>query len=433
MNVQTAVSSEKSDVTGEQLSSAAFTRVDLGMALALGIAAAIVTLLIANVDPRLFGPLGWDFWFEADLPRELETLTKLDTGRAHVHPIYALLTGAPTYVLFKITGSRETAVVVEMASVSLLGAAALYAAVRLAGGARSLSAACVALYCASGAFLFFHGVAGPYALGGATMVMALAVGTEPLRRRRAAHVIAGALTLGVTVTNWVAALATHWACYRPREAVRLALASFLVVALLAAVQSNLFWGTAQFMRVVGEQSYVMPLDAAHLRNVAVGVFAHSIVAPHVEIGVGSEVPGWSLKSTLTAQGVGLPKDWAGRLALSGWALVLALGAWGAVRPGVARTFRWPLLVTVAAQALIYVKYGRETFLYSAQVAPLLIMLAALGFATPARRALPTLIAITAALCAYHNMGEFRHARALYDAYLANPPPEVLEKLSADED
>jgi hypothetical protein len=409
----------------ERLFSTASTRVDLLIALALGVAAAVVTLLIANVDPRLFGPLGWDFWFEADLPRELDTLTSTAANnyRTKVHPIYPLLTGVPTWVLFRLTGSWTTAIELELAGVSLLAAAALYATVRLAGGTRPLAAACVALYCASGAFLFFHGVAGTYALGGATMIIALAVGTEPLRRHRAAHVIAGALALGVTVTNWIASLATAAACHRPREALRLALASFLVVALLAAVQSNLFSRTGAFMQLVSEQRFTVPLDATRLRNVAVGMLAHSIVAPHAELGVGSEGDEPE-RTTLTAQGARLPEDLAGRLALAAWGALLAIGAWGAVRPGVVGTFRWPLLVTLAAQVVIYLKYGRETFLYSAHAAPLLIVFAALGLATPVRRALPALIAITAALCAYHNVGELRHARALYDGYLANPPPEA---------
>ncbi len=400
---------------------------DLWIAVILGTAAAALTFFIANTDSRLFGSLGWDFWFETDLRRELMTLTdrRYDNYRTSVHPIYPLLTGVPTIALSRLTGSREFAVTFEMAAVSFFAAALLYSTLRLAGAARSLSVACVALYCASGGFLFFHGVATTYALGGATMVLALAMGTEPLCRRPIPHVIAGSLTLGVTVTNWVASLATSWACYRPREAVRLALGSFLIVALLAAVQSNIFSRSGPFMQVVGEGRYTVPLDGSHLRNVAIGLFVHSIVAPHAQLQYGAEVDSKPLQRIMTAQGTGLPSDLVGRLALIGWALLLALGIWGAMRSTVARSFRWPLLLTIAAQFLIYLTYGRETFLYAAHVAPLFVMLAALGFATPARRVMPALTIITAVLCAQHNAGEFRHARQLHEAYLADPSSGVL--------
>jgi hypothetical protein len=95
------------------------------------------------------------------------------------------------------------------------------------------------------------------------LVAILAAAAIPYGRWPAAVVVASAISLSITVTNWMAGLVAALLSQPWRQAIRLSIYAFALVALLTPVQYALFPTAGQFLNIRDEKRYV---TADHVRS-----------------------------------------------------------------------------------------------------------------------------------------------------------------------
>jgi hypothetical protein len=75
-----------------------------------------------------------------------------------------------------------------------------------------------------------------------------------------------------------------------------------------------------------------------------------------------------------------------------------------------------LALTIFCQLILHIVYGPETFLYAPQFGPLLVIFAALGSFTRARRLVLTLTTLLIIFASINNAILFKHAASFYDRH-----------------
>ena len=108
--------------------------------------------------------------------------------------------------------------------------------------------------------------------------------------------------------------------------------------------------------------------------------------------------------------VGSGSRW-GALAVGLWIALLALGLRGALGARPQRPFVLILGVTIIAQFVLHLVFGRETFLYALHFAPLLVIVAAFGTLTSQRRLVRILAAALVVCAGINNLRQFDRAVA----------------------
>lgn len=391
----------------------ALARTDFAlMALLGGLAAAMSLYLgaqVENVVRREF----MNFWFGADSPRIFENLTDRSSNhyRTSVHPLFSLLVAAPALVLVKVLGiSAVKAVLGLYAVAAALAAGLLYVAVRLFTPV--LDAAIYSmLFLASAAFVFWFGVPESFAWGSVSMLLAIVVAIGiPYGRGSAAVVMASALSMSMTVTNWMAGLIAAWVSQPWPRAVRLSIYAFALVAVLTPVQDLVFPSAGKFLNLRQERRYVSAKHAFDATGTAANLLINSMVAPRPRQ---VERKGATPHSQLTSENGSL--DGAGKLAAAAWMGMLLMGLWALSRESIDRRLRLTIGLTLLGQLGLHLLYGDEPFLYAAHYTPLLILLSALASATPARRFALALAVIVVLAGGFNNLGRFSEAAAMLNS------------------
>lgn len=391
----------------------ALARTDFALMALLGMLAALMSLYLGaqleNVVRREF----MNFWFGADSPRIFENLTDRSSNhyRTSVHPLFSLLVATPTLVLVKVLGiSALQAVLGLYAVAAALAAGLLYIAVRLFTPA--LDAAVYSmLFLASAAFMFWFSVPESFAWGGVSVLLAIVVAIGiPYGRWPAAVVIASALSMSMTVTNWMAGLIAAWVSQPWRRAVSLSIYAFALVAVLTPVQDLIFPSAGKFLNVREERHYVTADHALDATGNAANLLISSMVAPRPRL---VERHGAKPHSQLTSKYGSL--DAAGKVAAVAWMGMLLMGLWALSRESIDKRLRLTIGLTLFGQLGLHLLYGDEPFLYAAHYTPLLILLTALTSATPARWFALGLAAIVVLAGGLNNLGRFSEAAAMLNS------------------
>lgn len=386
-------------------------------ALAAAALAALALLFLLTLSrqlpPQLFArEEGLDAWFQADLPRTLTNMVDRQSNhyRTKVHPIASILIHPMVTGLRALWPGSDLQAAMRFAYlVAALWVLFFYALCRVLGSGR-LAAICFSLLAiASAAFQFWFSVPETYAPGSLTILWVLLVAALAVHRPVGDGLLlaASVASLSITVTNWVAGLALA-VVQRPwRRALALSAAAFAIVAAFTVPQRFLYRFAKFFFLGSSEEADYMNLEqSGTVLNKLAGMFWHPISLPEV-LGIASVPPklNW-LTVQLSAPASG---GWAGVLALGLWTVLLLAGVFGLARAPQWRGFAAVLGLTLAAQVLLHLVYGEETFLYAAHFLPLLMAVAV--FAT---RVLPPGLAaamalLAAGLAAFHNAAMYEAA------------------------
>jgi hypothetical protein len=288
--------------------------------------------------------------------------------------------------------------------------AAFYALCRLIG-ARWWEAMCFcALAIGSAAFQFWFSVPETYALSSLSLLLTFLVASIAVHRPVSDRLLiaSSAISLGITVTNWIAGLVLA-AVNRPwRRALRVSVIGFAIVAVISVAQRLIYRLALMFFRGSREEMNYMNLpEAGTWLDKLTGMFWSPMVVPQPQVGdaIPPELNG------LRVQLSPLSTDWPNILALALWTLLLAAGVRGMLRLPRWRPFALVVGVTLASQVMMHFVYGEETFLYAAHFLPMLLAIALFARHSELGRAAPVIALATGGTAALANAQTFSIAAA----------------------
>ncbi|MDM0107897.1 hypothetical protein QTH97_23320 [Variovorax sp. J22R24] len=379
----------------------------------IGLALVLLGGLSRQLPPALYGEHGGDAWFEADIPRVLANMTSMASNhyRTKVHPIASIVTHPIVQGMRAIwPGSDIQAALRFILLVAALWVAAFYALCRLIG-ARWWEAVCFcALAIGSAAFQFWFSVPETFALGSLSLLLTLLVGATAVHRPVSDRLLiaASAMSLSITVTNWVAGLAVA-AANRPwRRALRISAIAFAIIAVIAVVQRLLYRLALMFFLGSREElSYVNLAQSGTPLDKLAGMFWSPILAPLPQV---KEALAPKL-NWVTVQVSPIAADWQGIVSLALWTVLLVAGARGLLRLPQWRRFALVVGVTLASQVVLHLFYGEETFLYAAHFLPLLMVVTVFARHSELGRIAPVMALVAGGMAAFENAETFAFAAA----------------------
>lgn len=397
--------------------------------------AVLLTLVAASVFYTLYGRHDTalltdinDVWFQSDLKRVFENMTdRFARGhyRVKVHPLHSLLTYSPTLLLRKIGFDPLHAVQIVTASIAAVYLLAVYVLLRVIGCARVDAFVFSLLGACSTAALFWLSVPESYGLGATSIVIGLLLAATGTQRRQALwkYVAISALTLSITVTNWMVGILATLTAHTLKRAVFITVIAFSVVALLWGVEKQIFPTAMFFVGDREEGRYLVWPTITRIVSVLDSLLFHTMISPTITVASTTGM-GWPLLSMQTST----PGS-SGVLGIVGvilWSLLLGLGLWALLSSKTSQAIRVALGLTLLGQLGLHTLYGDETFLYSLHFLPLLITVAALSTLThlrvPAMAIALTLIPVAGA----NNWQQFHEAIAL----AASPRHDVKMHMQA---
>jgi hypothetical protein len=406
--------------------------------LAGALAAIAAYLAVVTLDPRFTGPAyGNDVWFEGDLPRIADEMTHrwAAHSRAPVHPLFSLFACAGVYAMRSLHMSPPHAIAALIALGSACWTILLFLVVRAITPSRGEAVLFTAVGATTAAALFWMTVPETYVFGSATMLAALWMLVLAERRTipESWFVVVSAGTLAVTVTNWVAGLVVTAARWPWRRALQISVNAFVLVVALWSVQRAIIPRADFFVGYSNEQRYLGRAETGGPTRILTVLFAHAIVMPPVET---IQKPGRG--KVMSVQSAGLADGGAlRRVALAAWFALFGVGLYGWLRHFRGSRLLRATVIVAAAEVSLNLLYGTETFLYTLNLVPMLIVMAACGTRTRARGVV-SLLALTVLLCGAisnaHALIEGRHFFASTlrptDIVLSPPAPQPRSLVTA---
>ncbi|HQY58182.1 MAG: hypothetical protein WBB60_01050 [Nitrospira sp.] len=387
-------------------------------ALVASFVAGACLLLARSMPSFLFQSM--DFWFEADTLREISNMTRVhdDHYRTSVHPLFSLLTFIPVYLLkHGLATTPLRAVVLVSGVIGGLWAGTSYLLFRLLGCRRPDASVFTLLGLCSASALFWFPVPNSYSWGSLSIMLALVLllCAEQRPFGATAYVIASALTLSFTVTNWMAGLLVTLVRWPWKQAVQLSVNALCVVVLLWGVQKFIFPTAEFFIGHREETEFINHPQSGGVANVLSSIIFHTMVAPDVrfmkdDAYTQAKTDSFRLSERLTFQfsrpGSSGP---LGLLAVGLWSALLLNGLWRLITLKQHLRFRLVLAGLLGFEMLLHLLYGEETFVYSLNFLPLLLAVAALGAISPGRRVVVGLAALLALCAGLNNWQQFQEA------------------------
>ena len=370
------------------------------------------------LNPTLLRQSG--IWFDADNGRVYNNITvrTSDHYRTNVHPLFSLLLHPPVYAVRHVLGrilGLDTATVVRLVVASVAGAwIAIFFVFLRALRCRRLDAALFATLAAcSASTLFWTAVPETYPVGSITLLAALlAVALfEGKRPSPWPFILVSALSLSITITNWMAGIAATAVSFPWRRAVQITVSAFCLVTALWGFQKLLYPSAQFFLGSREEARYMFRTEAGGPRAILTTFVVASMVMPDVRVIEDKTVVETGSRLSVQKSPVGSSGRW-GFAAASVWIALLALGAWALFTLRHYARLRLALGLTLLGQISLHLIYGEETFLYSMHYMPLLVAIASLATLTRARRLALALAGCCIALTAVNNAAEFDRTRRM---------------------
>lgn len=374
-----------------------------------------------SLDDRLFAiPQGNDVWFEADMPTVSDLMLHRwsDHVRNAHHPLFALLTTPPTYVLRPILPPRARVAVVVMFAALCWGAVVF---LLMRGLTESFVDAVTfsVLTFVSAATMFWLPAAETYALGSATLMVPLALLVWDARRRMPdwCYVAASAASLSATTTNWISGVIVPMAARPTRAAIQIVANALVIVICFWIVQVLVIPSVPFFLSADPGRRFLFPDSAGGPLTTMRALWFHSVVMPRLDLVMEQH---WGQRLTVQTSALG-SSGLIGTAATVLWFVLLMAGLVATFARSRSSLAHRALLATLAGQLILYSGYGEETFLYALHVAPLLIACAAASTATRARRPLLLLAWVLIVLLAVNNATALMQA-AQFFAWVPAPRP-----------
>jgi hypothetical protein len=370
-----------------------FYRVDLIIAFGLMALAGSASYVGSGmVNPVINSLEAFDVWFDSDAPRVFDDMrSRLAWNlKADVHPLFALFTYSPVYLLRSVFQLDDwIAVRVVIALLAALWMAALFVLLRCIGLRRYDAILFSFMGAISASAVFWFVLPETHSFGSLTMLLALIfVSVSCYCLVSPAWTVAvNAMTLSMTISCWVVGLLSTLVVHTKKKAIEVTIYAICFVGLLSSLQLLLFPRAIMFgdlRRILSDEpSFFLRSDAGTVLQSINSLIFHSIVMP--EIKVFDPYWNWLKWKIMRVQlsDIGSGTSW-GLAAIPVWCVLLGLGIWGLLTVKDQGRTRLVLACTILSQLGFHTFFGREPFLYSLHIGPLLVVLAAFGALTPQR-------------------------------------------------
>ena len=391
-------------------------RLDVVLALSLAVLAGSVTLQrVRQIPVSLYTVKGqgYDIWFDADLYRVYSNMSSTwSNHRFHTrkHPLF-ILTAYPMVKSLRILFcfSPIQAVQGTLAIVAALWAGLFFAILRKIGCLRLDAMLFTMLGLVSASTVFWSSMTEIWMFGSLSILLVVLVAALEQHRPlgESWYVLTSAFALGMTVTNWMAGLIASFVMKPWRRALQIAANALCVVTLLWALQAYKFYELPNFLVHPVVKHYMLRSDLDGPKHVLKAFFGHAMIMPAIEETVWGKQQG--LRMTVQYGTLGSASAW-GKAGLICWMALFGFGFWSFVANKPQRRFVLTVGLIVAGQLGLHLIYGgEETFLYSMHWLPLLILIAAFGTLTDARRWVVGLTAMLVVCTAVNNQQQFTKA------------------------
>ena len=374
----------------------------------------------------------WDVWFDAD-PDRVNLIMTADRhhGRddhSERHPLFNTLVYFPTQGLVALGLEPPTAVRAVIALAAGFWGALFFVVLRMAGR-RMLDAAVFTLVAlTSGSALFFFPIPETFVFSSLTYLGGLAFLLLPGRRKTlGGYVLISALTLSMAVTNWIMGLMITVSELKIRPASLVTLLALALVMSLSALQMSFFPSARLPLTPAGEFALVSWSGHGGPLAKLYSMFVTTAVVPPLHV-VEDHFRATSLVFTAQHSLVSSP---LGIAAATAWIALLGMGLARFMRSRL-RVLRLVVITTLAAQVVLHLAFGVETFLFSLNFLPLLVLIA--SFCVEARqRRLSLLLAAFLIVTGFaNNRSQFRAAATALQAVVEHQPVECLAKMELRE-
>ncbi len=388
-------------------------RLDALLLIALALAACLAALEGQRRVPASLSlhREGYDIWFEGDSPRAYAVAStrwpdpKYHKYHTRRHPLFILMTLPLVQACRVAFGlSPLQAVQILMGLVAALWVGALFTLLRLWGCRRPDAVLFSLLAASSAAAVFWFSVPETWGLGSLSLLapLLLVAWTRVRPIPLWGYVAASAISLSITVTNWMAGIVAAFVQLPWRRAIQVTVSALCLVTLLWGVQQLLLPNRIQFFLKTGNDTrYMLQRESGGPLQITKAFVFHAMLMPAITDVLQGNRPGLTRMSAQRSV-PGSATPW-GRAGVWAWGLLIGLGLAGmpaAIRRH--RSLALTVLLTLLGQYLFHLVYGgEETFLYALHWLPLLVLLAACSTLTRAR---PFALALAAGLlvCAVVN-------------------------------
>jgi hypothetical protein len=405
-------------------------RTDLIVGAALCIAAvSAVWMQSGRLDPQFASAGTVDTWFDADTDRAVRNMTDPNSNfdNARNHPYSALLLLPPTLLVKRAFGLGSfEAVRVTIAATAGVWVAAFFTFCRLIGLRRSDAVLACLLASSTAAAVFWFAMPETHPLGSVSVVLAMVVVAACARAVVPAAVVmlVSSLTLGTTVTNWMAGLLMAKVRRSWMAWAAISMAAFVMTVGLWSVANALMPSTSSFLSKGQTSNHLFMPEAGGVVAIATAFFSHTIIMPAIEV---VDRPGAGEWPVMTIQRSRLGS--AGRLNALGvvvWFALFSLGLVALIRQRELLELRWFLLLLLVGQFALHIAFGAETFLYSVNFLPVLLAIAVLPFVTRTRTIALGLTVALIAICVINNSAQWKLANSMFAKF-----PTLHHSISAE--
>ena len=401
-------------VTRERTMARQASRYATDILCAIGVGAVAACAAVAGFYLLDFHHLSsvYDTWFDADIQRIVGGYYNRGMGwhvRTNVHPLYAMLVAAPCIVLRKIGLSAWAVSAVLVAFSAFAFAATFYCAARVLRLKRLDAILATFLMLSTGASIFWLSVPETYSLGAMTMLLAMVwLGAPCGSHDWVTYPLQSAITLSITVTNWMAGLLAGLLALGFRRAIVGGFIALVTVAALSGVQKLIFPNAGTFLDLGYERRFVLQNEREPVGERLVSFVGQPLLAPQPKLEqLHPNTVGIVMSSFVPAA-----SHWTTRIGVLGWGILLPLGVLTAVGGGAPTKLVLFVGGVLLGQVVLHMLYGGPLFLYTLHFAPFVVLIAALACASRWRKAALVLIAVTALASFAHNIVQFRAAAAL---------------------
>lgn len=359
-----------------------------------------------------------DLWFDADIPWVYDNMSNLDSiHRTKRHPLFSIVTW-PVVKALSIAGlSNLLAVRIVLAVIAALWIATVYTIIVLTTRSCFDALTFSMLSIASASFLFWASVPETWLLGSLSILLALLLiaAKDHIKYIKSASFLVSLLTLGITITNWMAGIVATFSLNGLRKGMRITLTVFFIILTLSVIQKMLLRTDGLFLKQGFARAYVRsPMGEVSDKSRA--VFWHSIIMP--EISIRDVVhPDGAVMKTMSVQRASAGSGTAvGALAVILWNALLALGVYGFFSSKSCTIFRICFGAILFGQLLLYSVIDVEMFVYAAHYSVLLVLLSSWATATRWRTLALVLTWVLIVLASINNWKLFLVACKMYKGF-----------------
>lgn len=359
-----------------------------------------------------------DTWFGSDIPTVFGNMTSVqsDFGRNNKHPLFPLLVLPPILIIAKLFHLELIeAVRLVIPAVAAVWIGLLFGLFRLIGGSRLEATLLSLVGGSSAAAIFWFTVPESFSFGSVTILLALVLTALSQYRAFAPgwYVAVGALSVSITITNWMAGLLATIVNYRWKKALQITLVTFVIVNALWVLQRSIFRNAGypfSLKTFIGEKKFMSgPQDGSALNAIA-SFFYQTLVMPAVQLSDSAIRPGWA-KPVVNPLALGSGSLW-GLIAVLAWTALFALGVWGFFSTKKHPKLRIVLGLTFLGQLAMHSVYGTgETFIYALHFAPLLLAVAGFSYLTRLRSLAVLLAVLLVVSAGINNRAQFNQVTA----------------------